>query len=160
MGIAWCRDLLQGKVQLDHFWDPGKIHPVWMEVSIYFQFQPKIYLQDLGSPKRYQEPQVWVETAPTGGIGSISTQAKVKAHSSMDEKIIWSPQLSMALLNLFNRGGREVGDRTVRMACPSQPPTLKKKNQFALYYGAGHTPSPCSPPVIQKYGGISTQCYS
>jgi hypothetical protein len=29
-------------------------------------------------PKRYQEPQVWVVTAPTGGIESISTQAKVK----------------------------------------------------------------------------------
>jgi hypothetical protein len=37
-------------------------------------------------PKRYQEPQVWVMTAPTGGIGSISPQAKVKAHSSLDEK--------------------------------------------------------------------------
>jgi hypothetical protein len=30
-------------------------------------------------PKRYQEPQVWVVTAPTGGFGSISTQAKVKS---------------------------------------------------------------------------------
>ena len=39
-------------------------------------------------PKRYQEPQVWVVTAPTGGIGSISPQAMVKAHSSKDEKII------------------------------------------------------------------------
>ena len=30
-------------------------------------------------PKRYQEPQVWVVTAPMGGILSMSTQAKVKS---------------------------------------------------------------------------------
>jgi hypothetical protein len=50
-----------------------------MEVGIYFQAQPKISKALSPLPKRYQEPQVWVGTAPTGGIGSISTQAKVKS---------------------------------------------------------------------------------
>jgi hypothetical protein len=60
-----------------------------MEVGIKFQLQPKYLSKALPPlPKRYQEPQVWVMTAPTGGIGSISPQAMVKVHSSMDEKII------------------------------------------------------------------------
>jgi hypothetical protein len=52
----------------------------------------------------------------------------------------------------------EVGDRTVGRASPSQPPTLKKPIGLVLR-SQSLPPSPCFPPVIQKHGGISTQCY-
>jgi hypothetical protein len=32
--LLGCRNLMQGKVQLDHFWVACEIHPVWMEVGI------------------------------------------------------------------------------------------------------------------------------
>ena len=89
MNTVWvplgCRNLLYVKVQLDHFWVPCEIHLVWMEVGIKFQLQPKYLSKALPPlPKRYQEPQVWVMTAPTGGIGSFHYINKLKDKNHMN----------------------------------------------------------------------------
>jgi hypothetical protein len=61
-----------------------------MDVGIYFQLKPKISKTLPPLPKRYQEPQVWVLTAYTGGRNWVNVQPKprLKAHSFTDEKII------------------------------------------------------------------------
>jgi hypothetical protein len=112
-------------------------------------------------PKRYQEPQVWVVTAPTGGIRSISPQPWLKpTHLRMRKS--FDHLGSMALLSLINRG-REFGDRTVRRASLSQPPTLK--SQLTLYDRAGgHYPLLSVPRLssknVEKNPRTLLQCYS
>ena len=80
----------------------------------------------LPSPKDTKSHRCGSWQHPWEESGQFPPKPRLKAHSSTDEKIIWTPQLSMALLNLINRVGGEVGDRTFGRASPSQPPTLKK----------------------------------
>ena len=54
--------------------------------------------------------------------------AMVNAHSSKDEKIIWSPQLSVALLNLIQKG-----EMSETIPWESEPFTISLTGQMALY---------------------------
>jgi hypothetical protein len=60
----------------------------------------------LPSPKDTKSHRCGSWQHPREESGQCPPKPRLKAHSSTDEKIIWSPQLSIAFLNLINRGER------------------------------------------------------
>ena len=61
----------------------------------------------LPSPKDTKSHRCGSWQHPREESGQCPPKPRLKAHSSTDEKIIWSPQLSVALFNLINRGERD-----------------------------------------------------
>ena len=78
----------------------------------------------LPSPKDIKSHDCGSWQHPREGSCQCPPKPRLKAHSSMDEKIFWSPQLSVALFNLINRGER--GWRLYCLHC--LPPQNKKAN--------------------------------
>ncbi len=134
---------------LSFLWDK----PGLKEVGIIFWLKIKnIFRLCLTSPKDTQSHRCGSYQYPREESGPCPPKPRLKAHSSMDEKIIWSPQLSVALFNLINRGERD-WRHTIERASPSLPPTQIKK-PIGLVLQEPVTPSPCFPPIFQKCGGI------
>ena len=126
MGIAWCRGTAgEGPAWpfLSFLWDK----PGLKEVGTKFWLKMKnIFRLCLTSPKGTQSHRCGSYQYPREESGPCPPKPRLKAHSSTDEKIIWSPQLSAALFNLINRGERD-WRRTIERASPSLPPTQIKK---------------------------------
>lgn len=124
MGIAWCRGTArEGPAWpfLSFLWDK----PGLKEVGTKFWLKIKNILRlYLASPKGTKSHMCGFY--PREESGPCPPKPRLKAHSSTDEKIIWSPQLSVALFNLINRGERD-WRRTIERASPSLPPTQIKK---------------------------------
>jgi hypothetical protein len=126
MGIAWCRGTAgEGPAWpfLSFLWDK----PGLKEVGTKFWLKMKnIFRLCLTSPKGTESHRCGSYQYPREESGPCPPKPRLKAHSSTDEKIIWSPQLSVALFNLINRGERD-WRRTIERASPSLPPTQIKK---------------------------------
>ena len=122
MGIAWCRGTArEGPAWpfLSFLWDK----PGLKEVGIIFWLKIKnIFRLYLASPKDTESHMCGFYQYPREESGPCPPKPRLKAHSSTDEKIIWSPQLSVALFNLINRGER--GWRLYCLHC--LPPQYKK----------------------------------
>lgn len=126
MGITWCRGTArEGPAWpfLSFLWDK----PGLKEVGTKFWLKIKnIFRLCLTSPKGTESHRCGSYQYPREKTGQCPPKPRLKAHSSTDEKIIWSPQLSVALFNLINRGERD-WRRTIERASPSLPPTQIKK---------------------------------
>jgi hypothetical protein len=136
MGIAWCRELLQGKVQLDHFWVSCGLYPVWKGGWYLILAKNQKYLRlCLPSPKDTKSHRCGSWQHSWEESGQCPPKPRLKAHSFTDEKIFWSPQLSVALFNLINRGER--GWRPYCLHClPHQnkkPIGLVRSYPFSLF---------------------------
>ena len=127
MGIAWCRGTAgEGPAWpfLGSLWDTPSLDGGWYLVPVTTK---NIFLRFcLPSPKDTQSHMCGFYQYPREESGPCPPKPRLKAHSSTDEKIIWSPQLSVALFNLINRGERD-WRRTIERASPSLPPTQIKK---------------------------------
>ena len=112
----------------------------------------------LPSPKDTKSHRCGSWQHPREESGQCPPKPRLKAHSSMDEKIFWSPQLSVALFNLINRG-----ERGWRPYCWKGKPftaSHPKKANWPCTTEPVLTPFSLFPACHPKCGGISTQCYS
>ena len=127
MGTAWCRTTArEGPAWpfLGSLWDTPGLDGGWYLVPVTTK---NIFLRlCLPSPKDTKSHKCGSWQHPREESGQCPPKPRLKAHSSTDEKIIWSPQLSVALFNLINRGERD-WRRTIERASPSLPPTQIKK---------------------------------
>ena len=126
MDTAWYRTTTRKGPAwpfLSFLWDK----PGLKEVGIIFWLKIKnIFRLYLASPKDTESHMCGFYQYPREESGQCPPKPRLKAHSSTDEKIIWSPQLSVALFNLINRGERD-WRRTIERASPSLPPTQIKE---------------------------------
>ena len=146
-GTAWVQKFTLGEGPawpfLGSLWDTPGLDGGWYLVPVTTK---NIFLRlCLPSPKDTKSHKCGSWQHPREESGQCPPKPRLKAHSSTDEKIIWSPQLSVALFNLINRGER--GWRPYCLHC--LPPQNKKPIGLVLWsrsYPSSLFPS-CHPKV-------------
>ena len=108
MGTTWVQKFTVGEGPawpfLGSLWDTPGLDGGWYLVPVTTK---NIFLRlCLPSPKDTKSHRCGSWQHPREESGQCPPKPRLKAHSSTDEKIIWSPQLSVALFNLINRGER------------------------------------------------------